>query len=82
MTTTILDTHEKHKPRPWWRKAPGPTALELAAADMMEAERNLLEHLNKQEYHAAMSAMLRKRVERLRSDIERLSRNPDQQPKE
>ena len=74
-TGTILD----HAQQPatmftFLKRPPAPTALELAVAAQAAAERDLLEHSTKEEYHAAMRAMLKKRSERLNAEIDRLRR--------
>lgn len=80
MTGTILDAHDKQNPTPWWHwKKPSPTALQLATAALEECRRDALEHKGKQEYHAAMAEMLKKRDARLVADIARLSQ-PQEQP--
>lgn len=71
---TIIDLHDQRSPLPWWRRGKkSVTALELAAVDLEECRRNQLEHARKQEYHAAMTDMLRKREKRLQAEIQRLS---------
>lgn len=71
-TDTVLDHVEKQNPKPWWRKATIPGALELAAASLEECRRNQLEHADKSEFHGAMKRMLCEREKRLINDLERL----------
>jgi hypothetical protein len=73
-TGTILDAHDAAHPVPWWRRRAAPSALQLATAALEECRRDQLEHAQKQEYHAAMSKMLKERDRRLMADIQRLSR--------
>lgn len=42
-----------------------PTPAEIRAADLVEAQRDLLEHSRKLEFHAAIVPMLKARIERL-----------------
>ena len=46
-----------------------PTALQLAVAELEEAQRMKLDQSGKREYHAAMEDMLHHRIDRLRLEI-------------
>lgn len=72
---TILDTLYREKPKHFWQRRSPATALEIAVASLQEAQRNILDHTGKAEYHKAMADMLRKREKRLADDIRRLSAN-------
>lgn len=58
------------------RRAPEPTPLQLATADLEQCRVDRLEHQREAEYHKAMTAMLEARERRLAKDIQDLSQPP------
>ena len=52
-----------------------PTALQIAVAELEDAQRMHLDHCSKHEYYFAMEHMLVNRIERLRREITELSKS-------
>lgn len=54
----------------WWRSVFGtPTALQLKVKQLHETEVNLLTHQSHLEYYEATVPMMKRRIERLKAEI-------------
>lgn len=72
----LKDLYFARNPLSWrwvFRRAPSPTALQLATTALEECRCERLEQHQAAEYHKAMTTMLEQREKRLQADIARLS---------
>ena len=53
----------------WWSMFGNPTALQLKVKQLRETEVSLLEHQSHLEYYKATVPMMKRRIERLKAEI-------------
>lgn len=73
---SLKDVYFTWNPVSWrhaFKRAPQPTALQLASADLEQCRVDRLENQRQAEYHAAMTKMLEQREKRLQADVQVLS---------
>lgn len=72
-TDTVLDAVYRTQPLHFWQRRKPITPLQIAVAALEECQADQLDHAWKQEFHAAMTKMLKERETRLAKDVARLS---------